>query len=50
MTWRLNNKDFFFFFNVEHFLKSLLNLLHYCFCFMFGFFMLSLTAPGILAP
>ena len=41
---------FFFFFYVEHFLKSVLNLLHYCFCFMFGFFMLSLTAPGILAP
>ena len=25
-------------FDVDHFLKSLLNLLEYCFCFMFGFF------------
>ena len=28
----------FFFFNVDHFLKSLLNLLQYCFCFTFRFF------------
>ena len=28
----------FFFFDVDHFLKSLLNLLQYCFCFMFWFF------------
>ena len=31
-----------------HFLKSLLNLLQYCFCFMFWFF--GPGACGILAP
>ena len=39
-------KDFFF--NVDRFLKSLLNLLLYCFCFMFWFF--GHEACGILAP
>ena len=27
-----------FFFNVDHFLKSILNVLQYCFCFTFWFF------------
>ena len=36
------------FFNVDPFLKSLLNLLQYCFCFMFWFF--GLEACRILAP
>ena len=43
--------DIFFkeFFDVDHFLKSLLNLLQYCFCFfMFWFF--GREACGILAP
>ena len=38
----------FFFFNVDHFLKSLLNFLQYRFCFMFWFF--GRRAYGILAP
>ena len=36
------------FFDVDHFLKSLLNLLQYCFCFTFWFF--GHEACGILAP
>ena len=36
------------FFDVEPFLKSLLNLLQYCFCFMFWFF--GHNTCGILAP
>ena len=39
---------YFFFFNVDHVLKSLLNLLQYCLCFMFWFF--DLLACGVLAP
>ena len=39
---------FFFFFNVDHFLKSWSNLLKYCFCFVFWFF--SREACAILAP
>ena len=35
-------------FNVDYFLKSLLNLLQYYFCFMFWFF--GLNAYGILVP
>ena len=35
-------------FDVDHFFKSLLNLLQHCFCFMFWFF--GLKACGILAP
>ena len=35
-TWQLNNNDFFFY--VDHFLKSLLNLLHHCFCFVWVFY------------
>ena len=38
----------FFFFNVDHFLKSSLNLLQYCFCFMFCFF--GHKTRGIFAP
>ena len=38
----------FFFFNVDHFLKSLLKLLQYCFCFTFWFF--GHKACGIPAP
>ena len=38
----------FFFLNVDPVLKSLLNLLQYCFCFMFWFF--DLLACGVLAP
>ena len=34
--------------DVDHFLKSLLNMLQYCFCFMFWFF--GPEACGILAP
>ena len=37
-----------FFFDVDHFLKSLSNLLQYCFCFMFWFF--GCKECGILAP
>ena len=37
-----------FFFSCGLFLKSLLNLLQYCFCFMFWFF--GQEACGILAP
>ena len=37
-----------FFFDVGSFLKSLLYMLHYCFCFMFWFF--DHKACGILAP
>ena len=33
---------------MDHFLKTLLNLLQYCFCFMFSFF--GHEAYGILAP
>ena len=33
---------------MDHFLKSLLNLLQCCFCFLFGFF--GLEVCGILAP
>ena len=40
-------KKIFFFFAVEYF-KSFLNLLQYCFCFMFWFF--GHEACGILAP
>ena len=36
------------YFYVDHFLKSLLNLLQYCFCFIFCFF--GLQASGILVP
>ena len=36
------------FFDVDHCLKSLLNLLQYCFCFMFWFF--DCEACEILAP
>ena len=38
----------FFFLIVDPVLKSLLNLLQYCFCFMFWFF--DLLACGVLAP
>ena len=38
----------FIFFDVDRFLKSLLNLLQYCFCLMFWFF--GHEACGILAP
>ena len=38
----------FFFFNVGLFLKSLLNMLQYCFCFMFWFF--GCKACVVLAP
>ena len=38
---------FFFFLNVDHVLKSLLNSLQYCFCFMFWFF--GWKTYGILA-
>ena len=38
----------FFFLDVDHFLKSLLNLLQYCFCFMFYSF--GREARGLLAP
>ena len=41
-------KIFFFFFDVDHFFKSSLNLLQYFFCFMFWFF--GHEACGILAP
>ena len=37
-----------FSFNVDHFLKSLLNLLQYFFCFMFWFF--GYEACGIFTP
>ena len=51
-TYPLYCLFFFFFFrfflNVEHFLKSLLNLLQYCFCFLFWFF--GQEACGILGP
>ena len=49
--WRMERLIFFlkiFLFNVDHVLKSLLNLLQYCFCFMFWFF--HLLACGVLAP
>ena len=36
------------FLDVDHFLKSLLNLLQYCFCFIFRFF--GPETCGILAP
>ena len=36
------------FFDVDHFLKSSLNLLQHCFCFMLWFF--DCEACGILAP
>ena len=39
---------FLVFFNVDHLKKSLLNLLKFCFCFMFWFFVCE--AWGILAP
>ena len=45
------SRSFFFFFKIflcGPFLKSLLSLLQYCFCFMFWFF--SHEACGILAP
>ena len=42
-------KFFFFFFEVDHFFKSLLNLLQYCYCFMFSCFFGCKTC-GILAP
>ena len=38
----------FVFLDVDHLLKSLLNLLQYCFCFMFWLF--GQEARGILAP
>ena len=37
-----------FFFDVDHFLKSLLNLLQYCYCFMFWYF--GCEACGTIAP
>ena len=45
-TYMMFFKDFFF--NVDHFLKSLLHLLHYYFCFMLWYF--GHQAYGILDP
>ena len=44
----ISSSFFFFFSGCGPFLKSLLNLLQYCFCFMFCFF--GLEACGILVP
>ena len=35
---RVKNAFFFFFFDVGHFFKVFIDLLQYCFCFMFSFF------------
>ena len=46
---KTREKFSFFFFYVDRFLKSLLNLLQYCFCFLcFGF--LVIEACGVLVP